>query len=664
MPEFETVPSQSLPARVPFRAVSLGSLSLQDLLKLFHQCSHPNPSISEKAFEVLLQPQDVDEASYARDLLAIFAEQPWVMRHMPPPLAGLFLDVATLTEGKPWVSAQAAVFTRFLDRLRKRPFLTLLHQSYPLRPFLPCISGRVIQAWSPPSWDSRSKRWRLLRKRLLAASNEILATALTLRDLHGITRGIPRLSRPSKRGSRWLSVGRLLILPDWKDISVSHETHARSQSRIPTTENHASVEVTNSRLSAWGTMGPSAVRFWEAMGRAQAAELDCIRTLARVVSQRTRRAVLSLHNATLAAAGGWAFEDPLAFVGEPALQRGFIRAVDRRLRDFAAACGSLPVTPKDLWSRWEERLVVPQLRHALWESRVRATFDPNWAEDHERELGLVEGIFGKGLLKRVMDDAVTAHALPGALAPHQRRTVGEVLRWRDQRHRLWSEGLFRLAAMIVEGQNLLDSGDLECLVLPWIDKFFISSRRQADQDYLPLVMQFLESLETRPLALFWEDTSRASDPSFKLALNQMKRRGHPFRGIGVFDDGTSRRDEAMDLICREHFATRLFALRPLNDTHNPSSLHRVLEGGLSRFLSCYDSSWKDNLYFIYTGTQVLPFVSVQFEMEPFPAWIVAGRRRVPFGTAFRRRLRRDVLGPLDAMVHPISLRYAEWASLL
>lgn len=664
MTEFETVPLQNLPTKVPPHAVSPRSLSLKNLLESLRRCSHPNPSIREKALDGLLQPQAVDEASYARDLLAIFAEQPWLMRHMAPPLAGLFLDVATLTGGKPWVSGHAAFFTKFLDHLGKRPFLTLLRQSHPLMSFLPCISQRAIRAGIPPSRNFGKNRWRLLRKRLLSLPGEISTTALTLRDLYGLTRGIARLSRPSHRGPRWLSVGRLLILQDRKHGPISLEPDGRLQSGIPSLENRVFMHRMDSRPLAWGTMRPSAMRSWEAIEKAQAGELAAMRTLSRAVSRRTRRAVLSLHNATLAAAGGWAWEDPLASIDKPALQEGFITAVERRSRELAASCGSLPVTPMALWSRWEERLVVPPLRHALWEGRVRATFDPGWARDHERELWLVERTLGNELMRGTLDDAVATHALPGALAPHQRRTVEEILRWRDGRRELWSEGLFCLAAMIAEGQGLLDSGDLECLVLPWIDKFFISSRRQADRDYLPLTLQFLGALGAQPLVLFWEDTCRAADPSFKLALNAMRRRGHPFRGIGVFDDGTSRRDEALDLICREHPATRLFALRPLGDAHTPSSLHRLLEGGLSRFLPCYDSSWKDNLCFIYAGTQVLPFVSVQCEMEPFPAWVVAGHCRIPFGTAFRRRLRRKVLGTRDAMVHPLSLRYAQWANLL
>jgi hypothetical protein len=51
-------------------------------------------------------------------------------------------------------------------------------------------------------------------------------------------------------------------------------------------------------------------------------------------------------------------------------------------------------------------------------------------------------------------------------------------------------------------------------------------------------------------------------------------------------------------------------------------------------------------------------------MEPFPAWVVANHRRVPFGKAFRNRLRGRVLGFRDAIDNRLSLRYAEWANLL
>ncbi len=664
MTKSAAVPEQNSPVSVPPHLMPMQRLFPQDLLKLFAQCSHPNPSIRERALDALLQSPAADEASFARDLLTAFVAQPWIMRHMPLPLAGLFLDVAILTEGKPWVSDHSTFFTKFLKRLGKRPFSPLLLQGLPLGPLLPCISQRVMQGGNPPPFNSCKNRWRLLRKRLLAISDGFPATALTLRDLHGLMSAMGKPSGPANWGSGWLSVGRLLVLPGWNELSASQGPSDPPQSRIPSMEDQAPLECLNLKPTAWGTMRPSVMRFWEAMEKAQAEELAAVRTLSRVVSQRTGRVVLSLHNATLAAVGGWAFEDPVAFTVKPALQQVFAGAVWKRTRELTASCTSLPVTPEALWSRCEERLVVPQLQHALWESQVRATFDPDWTEHYERELLLVEGILGKERLKGIQDDAVAAHALPCALAPHQRRTVKDVLRWRHQRQEFWSEGLFLLGAMIVEGQNLLDLGDIEGLVLPWIDKFFISSRRDADRDYLPLILQFLDTLGAQPLVLFWEDTSRAKDPSFKLALNEMKRRGLPFRGIGVFDEGDSRRDEALDLICQEYRSTRLFALRPFNDTHNPASLHCLLQGGLRYFLSHYDSSWKDNLCFMYAGTQVLPFVSVHCEMEPFPAWIVSGNRRIPFGAAFRHRLRRNVLGTQCCMVHPLSLRYAQWANLL
>ena len=662
MATHRTIPRQDLPPKLPAQSEFQGDLSEGNLMELLHRCAHPNPSIREEALDFLLHPPVADEASFTRDFLASVMKNPALIRHMPVPVADLLLDVVALTGAIPGGPPHADFFRRFVNCLAKRPFSTLLEKGVPLRPILPHISGRTLQVGGSPLRSPWKNRWRLLRKRILTMGRETSATALTLRDIKALRAKAGKRDPARDRGPRWLLVGRSLTLREWTDPRASAELNDSDHTQVASTEMRVQIRTVIPAPSAWGTMGSSAMRVWEELVKAQADELSAIRGLSRAVSKKTGRVVLGLHNATLAAAGGWAFEDVLASITPPALRKGFALAVEAREKELRSALKAAPVTPEALWARWHERLVVPQVRHGLWESRVRATFDPDWMAHYERELRLAEGILG-GALPRGAEDEAT-RALPSAVAPHQRRAVGEILKWRHRRERLWSQGFPRLAACILEGQKLLASGSLDCLVLPWIDKFFISSRREADWEYLPLILQCLGNMGAQPLVLFWEDTSHASDPSFKLALNGMKKRGHPFRGIGVFDDGSSRREDALDIICREHRANRLFALRPLNDTHNPIPLYRLLGGREGHIFSHYDSSWKDNLCFIYAGTQVFPLLSVQCDMEPFPAWVVANHRRVPFGKAFRNRLRGRVLGFRDAIDNPLSLRYAEWANLL
>jgi len=240
--------------------------------------------------------------------------------------------------------------------------------------------------------------------------------------------------------------------------------------------------------------------------------------------------------------------------------------------------------------------------------------------------------------------------------------MDQILSWTNGRQEIWREGLVRLLALLQEGQRLLASGRLAHLVLPWIDKFFISSRRTEDLDYLPLIVRWLEKQGGDPLVLFWEDTSHAQAPSFQLALDELAEEV-AFRGIGIFDRLGSARAEALQRIYREHGSVRLFALRPHSDEHYPSSFLQLMQNRDYRFFKHYDSSWKDNLCFLYAGTQVLPLLSVQVDVEAFPAWIGVEGRKHSFGAYFRRRLRERILGAKSEHADEFSWRYACWANL-
>lgn len=400
---------------------------------------------------------------------------------------------------------------------------------------------------------------------------------------------------------------------------------------------------------------------FEKIIRLQTAELAEIRSLARAVSRKTGRVVLSLHNASLAAVGGWGFEF---------LDRSF--PCRSQWLSFVEATGgdSLPeevrpsaheATVNALWQLWEERIVKPQLVHALWQGRVEATLNPFLAKPSG---GDQEGAASEPAILCPLS-GVSGNSWRGlAVSPHQRRTVGEILEWRKERARLWQWGYNRLAAFIREGQKLLSSGALPCFVIPWIDKFFISSRRDQDSAYLLLLLQWLGHLEPKPVVLFWEDTGRLTEPSFKLALQRMTRVRPALRGIGIYDTGYSSRQDALKIICNSHDATELFALRPFSDAHNPVGLKQVLRSLDHRLLRPYDSSWKDNLTFLYTGTQIRALLSVQCEEEEFSPWVAVEREKMLFGAYLRARLREGVLGSEAAACEPLALRFASWAHLL
>ena len=246
----------------------------------------------------------------------------------------------------------------------------------------------------------------------------------------------------------------------------------------------------------------------------------------------------------------------------------------------------------------------------------------------------------------------------------------ELIAWQQGKYAHWQQGFRRLPALIREGQKLLDSGRLKYFVLPWIDKFFISSKRDQDLEYLPRIVDWLEQNNAEPLVLLWEDTARRQGPSLQLALERLSENSSRYAGIGVFGVGTDTapRRQAEDFICDRQAVIRLFALRPYADTVNTRSLEQLLGELDYRFLQPenYDSSWKDNLCFLYTGTQVFPLLSIQTEAECFAGWVATESGRYPFGYTLRQRLRQMALGGQEhrSCSDPLSLSYASWANLL
>jgi hypothetical protein len=376
--------------------------------------------------------------------------------------------------------------------------------------------------------------------------------------------------------------------------------------------------------------------FWEKLIRAQAGELTEIRRLATGVSSRTGRVVLSWHNASLGAAGGWAFEDVAAQFAHPANFSLFAQAVleeaagIRKSFDISSAGGL-----SDLRS---ERLFAPKMARAVEHFHLRYGKKSEW---------------------------------PGALSLHQHVSPEQVFAWMEKARKTWADGLILLFALANQGQRMIDSGKISSLVLPWIDKFFISSRRRADSIYLERLFRFVSDNVKRPLILFWDDTSHREAPSLGIALEDMAGHGLPFRGIGSFstraEAGRSyaaERANAVQTILNEYPEKALFALRPLNENHCPGAYRRIFIDLDMGFFLNYDSSWKDNLAFIYAGTQVFPLLPLQAEMESVSPWVSNRRERFAFGTWFRRRLRHISLGQPNGPSEGLCLEYGSWANLL
>lgn len=643
-----------------------GEASEEVIQSLLSLSRHNNPSIREAAIHLLLHPPVSDELSFHRRLIVAAVRDPVSKRRLPVVLAEFLLDALAVvgsTSAEKHGSSSAGALLNAAAVVLGRG---LFRKPISLQDLLYWISPRLLfglLSCRQPVWKNR---WRVARKRILRASASSPEMTLTLRDLQTVCPE-GRISAGLRKGPRrWLVTGRSLLFKEIVRsipiiIPVDEKTDC-AERLCAHVRAFPGETLPISSISWWGGKGSRTFRFWERIIDLQTEELRGIRAFVREASRRTRRVILSLHNATLAAAGGWAFE-PLDH-SFPSLSSwaSFVavtRSAEQRPRESRMPDARIM---EELRKQWEKRLVTPHLIHALWQSRVRSVFDPSWTIHHERDLALA--------MERVEMETLTLHSSAArcswqsTVAPHQRRSVGEILHWMEERRRLSGFGYDLLAAFIREGQKLLSSGCIESFVLPWIDKFFISSHREQDSHYLPILLRWLRDRDVDPIVIFWEDTSHCVTPSFKLALDRMKSRNLPVRGIGVFDEEGSKREEALSIVCNTHHETQLFSLRPFDDAHNPIALSRLLETKDPRLFRPYDSSWKDNLCFLYAGTQVAPLLSVQCDGEGFSSWVAVDHHRLPFGTYFRWRLRRGVLGYTGTFTQPVSIQYAAWANLL
>jgi hypothetical protein len=636
--------------------------SLQELKGLLALCGHPLPGVREKALLLLLHPPVWNEVAYYRWLIPQVLGHTAKIGDLPEELIDNVCDIFAFLDGVPASSSLSGLFARAIKHLPERSVHRLFGKAYAVRPFVPHLGARFFKGHKHGFPVGAKRRFRILAKLLTQQVTHDPCCELTMADLQLIraSRAKGKNSRWSKGCGRWRMVGRTLLLPSGE--------RSFAASRNPTPVIRGAGAFLPTGKAGWLHQGgyipglsKSASLFMEKLLLLQANELASVRDLARQVSQKTRRVVLSLHNASLAAAGGWAFECLARQFPSVTLWRTFRRRVQCRLQTWQAQGQKDEAIIKQLADLWEQRLLQPKLAHALWESRIRALFDDSKAAVYAEHLEKCRELLEPALFAQIVRGE--KYGWHSAVSPHQRLDMDEILRRRGRHKKHWRNGLLLLVAMIQEGQRLLEEDRLASLVLPWIDKFFISSRREEDLLFLPSLVNWITSQDHKPLILFWEDSSHAQAPSFQLVLDKLKRRSFSPQGIGVFDSQGSRRSDALQVICDEHLEKVLFALRPCSDVHHPKSFFQLLNEHDHQFFAHYDSAWKDDIAFIYAGTQVVSLLSVRCEMEIFPSWVAAAGRKYPFGCWFRQVLRAMTLGENCEPRDFFSIWFSRWANL-
>jgi hypothetical protein len=184
-------------------------------------------------------------------------------------------------------------------------------------------------------------------------------------------------------------------------------------------------------------------------------------------------------------------------------------------------------------------------------------------------------------------------------------------------------------------------------------------------------------MDRAPLFLLIDDTSRAAHPSLQLAIDRWRQQ-FDFCGLGVYGSQAVSDEEPLETILARSSRVNLYALRPLTQVHNPLSLDTLLAKRPQSFLSPleYDSSWKDNLPFLYHGTQVAPFAGVSKGAQQFSPVLITSAGPMAFGIYYRHRLRQLALERLGLVreksrgddsysaLHHLWGEYAQLANLL
>jgi hypothetical protein len=474
------------------------------------------------------------------------------------------------------------------------------------------------------------------------------------------------------------------ILRQWAKMRSAKDLATSSKANLHSAETRGLDK--GLRILSWGQCSKDEIAFLENLISYQANELSAVFRLALEVSRRTNRVVFTLHNATLGAATGWgapslahqiSAQRAVEFSHEvTSFRRDFVAELSNRQSSSQFSLGhSAKEQAQNLFHLWRKRLVRPHILQNLWTLRASLLLNGIPLDQWEQLLDQAKEILQPGDHQRLTKGK--GYGLTFVPATVARRHLDQTLSWYHKQRQGHSEKVSLLWALIRTGQQWLSNGRLEYLVLPIVDKFFISSKRDQDLDYLPSLLQLIHRFDHTPLFLLIDDTSRASQPSLQLAIDRW-RENYPFMGLGAF---ARKRDSSLsylETILDNSSKITLFALRPLTQVHNPASLDFLLAQRPPEFLSPekYDSSWKDNLPFLYQGTQVAPFSGGAEYPQSFSPFLYTLAGPMFFGTYYRFKLRKRALkalgfteeksqiNTLQSQLETLWSEYADLANLL
>jgi len=365
--------------------------------------------------------------------------------------------------------------------------------------------------------------------------------------------------------------------------------------------------------------------------------------------------VVTLHNATLGAASGWGIP-PFSQQLPPELTSVFAKQVRSRQRALQKA-----YTNNTHWQEriqhqiqlWSSRLIRPRLLKELHCMKTSLLVHELPLDQWHLQLERLSDLLSEQDRHRLREGKILAVDLLPVTDIDSR--LQATFAWYLEKKHCHLSFITLLLSLLKVGEQLLQTGRAEFLVLPIIDKFFASSLRDLDLEFLPGFVEMLQLAKAEPLFLLVDDTARREKPSLQLAMAKWQRT-LPFRGLGVFSQPENFLEPTPAAILAHVKDTTLFALRPFTEVHNPMTLSTLLATRPDNFLSRtgYDSAWKDELPFLYTGTQVEPFTGPCDQPEEFPPLVGTSRGPMLFGTYYRTHLRQLALRRLGLESQPVA----------
>lgn len=365
-------------------------------------------------------------------------------------------------------------------------------------------------------------------------------------------------------------------------------------------------------LLAWGGWPERSLEFFEKVLEGWARELSRVARITEGVAERTRRPVICLFNANLAASLGWALEE-VAEEAPPVGDQPWLAETDR-IRELWLAGRAVPATLRVL-AEAHDGLTLAH-RQALLRPLVERAF---WLSEKDRQ--------------RIGD-----HPWPLRTATPENllRAAGRVVTKVDLRLREWDRSIAALSGRLLRMKA--PGGDGRARILGLTEKFSASTLAGADSELLAAWLTWLRLIIPEAVFLLFDET-RSQTPHLAKVLDRIPD------SFGLAPFGELDPVDPVETISRVVRPGGLFALRPTDQ----GSIGGDLAAWLNRRdeYDLYDPNWKEGLSCLYEGTAQEGLAPPR-DRELFPGRVLTETGIWPTGLYFRTRLRAALTAGREA----------------